>query len=178
MTTSNDMNDVLAALRRAPPVLEQFAAAIPPALRAFREGPGQWTPFEVFCHLADAEIADWMPRVEVILAGGGAFAPYDREGGFARYRGWDLPGVAAEFVRLRHENLERIEARRPGIRELAMTGLHPEFGPVTLGQLFATWATHDMAHAAQLSRILVRAYGRDVGPWTKYFSLLNPRSGT
>jgi hypothetical protein len=29
-----------------------------------------------------------------------------------------------------------------------------------------------MAHVAQLSRILARAFGRHVGPWTRYFSLL------
>jgi hypothetical protein len=29
-----------------------------------------------------------------------------------------------------------------------------------------------MAHVAQMSRVLTRWFGRDVGPWTKYFSLL------
>ena len=43
---------------------------------------------------------------------------------------------------------------------------------VTLRQLLACWATHDLAHAAQISRLLTRAFGREVGPWVKYFSLL------
>jgi hypothetical protein len=29
-----------------------------------------------------------------------------------------------------------------------------------------------MAHVAQFARILTRAFGRHVGPWTRYFSLL------
>jgi len=37
---------------------------------------------------------------------------------------------------------------------------------------FDRWATHDMAHVAQIARLLTRSFGRDVGPWKKYFSLL------
>ena len=59
---------------------------------------------------------------------------------------------------------------------LRLTGVHPEFGPVTLHQLLACWATHDMAHIAQLSRIFTRANGRHVGPWRKYFSLLQDKT--
>jgi hypothetical protein len=43
---------------------------------------------------------------------------------------------------------------------------------VTAGQLLACWATHDLAHIAQISRSLVRFFGPHVGPWRKYFSLL------
>jgi len=48
---------------------------------------------------------------------------------------------------------------------------------VTLEQLLACWATHDMAHVSQISRVLTRAFGRDVGPWRKYFSLLQSGEG-
>lgn len=43
---------------------------------------------------------------------------------------------------------------------------------MTLQQLLACWATHDMAHVAQISRLLTRSFGRHVGPWKKYVSLL------
>lgn len=56
---------------------------------------------------------------------------------------------------------------------LAREGRHPEFGAVTLEQLLATWVTHDHAHLAQIARVLTRHYGAFVGPWKKYFSLLN-----
>ena len=113
-----------------------------------------------------------MPLVERILSGGGRFAPYDREGGFARYRGWTAEALVGEFGQLRRANLEalaRLDLTAPHLR---LTGEHPEFGTVTMEQLLATWAAHDMAHVAQLSRILTRAFGRHVGPWTRYFSIL------
>jgi len=113
-----------------------------------------------------------MPRIEKILSGGGRFMPFDREGGLVRYRGWTAEALVGEFGQLRRANLEKLDNLRLSAPHLALTGQHPEFGAVTLGQLLACWATHDMAHVAQLSRLLTRSFGRHVGPWRKYFSLL------
>jgi hypothetical protein len=138
----------------------------------FRERQDAWTCEEVLAHLAHGERTDWMPRVDMILASGGTFTPFDREAGFARYRGWSVAALVGEFGQLRRTNLDRLAGLELSERDLTRTGLHPEFGRVTLGQLLATWATHDMAHVAQISRVLTRAYGEHVGPWRKYFSLL------
>jgi hypothetical protein len=67
---------------------------------------------------------------------------------------------------------EKLETLKISVPHLRMTGEHPELGTVTLEQLLACWATHDMAHVAQISRLLTRAFGRHVGPWKRYFSLL------
>jgi hypothetical protein len=110
--------------------------------------------------------------VECIVAGGGRFAPYDREGGFVRYRGWTADALVGEFGQLRRANLEKLDGFGLTAPHLRLTGEHPAFGSVTLEQLLATWAAHDMAHVAQLSRIVARAFGRYVGPWAEYMSLL------
>jgi hypothetical protein len=115
-----------------------------------------------------------MPRIERILSGGGRFTPFDREGGFTRYRGWRPEALVGEFGQLRRANLENLDRLDISPVHLRLTGEHPEFGPVTLKQLLACWATHDLAHVAQISRVLTRAWGQDVGPWRKYFSLLQP----
>jgi len=159
-------------LTQGPRIVEALVAAAPPDALQWRETADAWTPVEVLAHLADGEITDWMPRVERILAGGGRFTPYDREGGFARYRGWGAEALAGEFGQLRRANLERLDRLELTAPHLRLTGEHPEFGSVTLGQLLATWAAHDMAHVSQLSRILTRAFGRHVGPWRRYFSIL------
>ena len=175
MTTSmthRTIADVRASLLQAPRVIEGLVAGAPRDALEWREAPDAWTIVEVLAHLADAEITDWPPRVEAILAGGGRFPPFDREAGFARYRGWTADAVAGEFGQLRRANLEKLDRLGLGAAQLALTGEHPEFGTVTLGQLLATWAAHDMAHVAQISRLLTRSFGRHVGPWTKYFSLL------
>lgn len=144
----------------------------------FREASGTWNALEILSHVTDGEITDWMPRVRIILAPSGdrRFTPYDREGGFVRYRGWGASALLAEFGRLRAQNLNELADLRITPEQLRLEGLHPEFGAVTLQQLLATWATHDLAHVAQLARVLVRHARRDVGPWAKYFSLLRGNS--
>lgn len=164
--------DVRGSLSQAPRVIEGLIAAAPGDALEWREAPGAWTAIEVLAHIADAEITDWFPRVETILAGGGRFPPFDREGGFVRYRGWTADALVGEFGQLRRANLDKLDRLGLSAPHLRLTGEHPEFGTVTLEQLLATWAAHDMAHVAQLSRILARAFGRHVGPWTRYFSLL------
>jgi hypothetical protein len=170
-------HQIRAALEQGPRVIEGLTAAAPPEALTFREAAAAWNCVEVLCHLADGERTDWMPRIELIASGGGRFKPFDREGGFERYRGWTAVALVAEFGQLRRANLERLDALRLTPSHLDMTGVHPEFGTVTLCQLMACWATHDMAHVAQISRLLTRAFGRHVGPWIAYFSLLRDRAG-
>ena len=167
-----DMESVRESLAQAPRIVEALVAAAPSEALTWREAEGTWNIVEVLAHLADGEITDWMPRVERILAGGGRFMPYDREGGFLRYHGWTAESLVGEFGQLRRANLDKLERLRLSAPHLALLGEHPEFGPVTLAQLLACWATHDMAHVAQIARLLTRSFGRDVGPWKKYFSLL------
>ena len=161
-------------LLATPAALRGLTAAVPsPALR-FREQPSAWTIVEVVSHMADAEIVDWVPRIDLILSDSAhrTFAPFDRQGGFARYKGWKLGALVDEFDRLRRSNVERLLSYHLRPEALQRTGEHPELGPVTLEQLLACWATHDCAHLAQIARILTRYFGADVGPWAQYFSLL------
>jgi hypothetical protein len=160
------------SLAQGPRIIEGLIAAAPAEALTWREADGTWNVVEVLCHLADGEITDWMPRIERILSGGGRFMPYDREGGFVRYRGWTAEALVGEFNQLRRGNLEKLETLNLSAPHLRLTGEHPEVGTVTLEQLLATWATHDMAHVSQISRLLTRSFGRHVGPWKKYFSLL------
>ena len=160
------------ALAQAPRIIEGLIAAAPPEALTWRDAEGSWHIVEVLCHIADGEITDWMPRIERILSDGGRFMPFDREGGFTRYRGWSAEALVGEFGQLRRANLEKLDSFALTAEHMRLTGIHPEFGTVTLEQLLACWATHDMAHVAQISRLLTRAFGRQVGPWRKYFSLL------
>src|SRR6476659_5009267 len=157
MTTGTGMplridTDVRTALGQAPRIVEGLVAAAPKEALLWREAEQSWNAVEVLCHLADGEITDWMPRIERILSGGGRFLPFDREGGFVRYRGWTAEALVGEFGQLRRANLEKLETFRLSAAHLPLPGEHPEFGPVTLGQLLACWATHDMAHIAQIAR--------------------------
>jgi len=56
--------------------------------------------------------------------------------------------------------------------DCARRGRHPELGPVTLGQLLATWVVHDLGHLAQIARVMGKRYAEDVGPWKQYLPML------
>jgi hypothetical protein len=170
-----DLDRLHARLSQTPAVLRGLLTDAPADALAFREAPRTWTPLEVLFHVMDGEIDDWMPRVRVIMsdAADKRFAPFDREAGMRRYAGWTAAAALDEFDRLRRESLDALAALHLAPADLARTGIHPEFGRVTLDQLLACWVTHDLAHVAQIARVMVRYQGPAVGPWSKYFSLLN-----
>jgi hypothetical protein len=179
MTDGQDVSlrDIRRVLSTTPATLRSLVTGAPDQAINFREAPGAWTPLQVLCHVTDGEVTDWMPRLDLILSPGDekTFTPFDREAGFTVYAGWSASQVLAEFERLRAANLERLGALDLQNRDLERTGIHPALGVVTVAQLLACWATHDLAHAAQISRTLVRFFGAHVGPWRQYFSLLADR---
>ena len=73
--------------------VEGLIAAAPRETLTWREAEGTWNCIEVLCHLADGEVTDWIPRVMKILKGGGRFTPFDREGGFQRYKDWSADAL-------------------------------------------------------------------------------------
>jgi hypothetical protein len=77
------------------------------------------------------------------------------------------------FARRRTESLARIRALSLSAADLERRGLHPELGSVTLGQLLATWVVHDLAHLAQIARVLAKARADEIGPWRAYFRVLS-----
>ena len=173
MATIRD--DVRPVLSRTPAIVRGLIEGAPGAALDFHERAGAWSPLQVLCHLADGEITDWVPRVELLLHGPqpARFQPYDREAGFARYAGWPAARLLDEFERLRAVNLARLDALDVADADGERTAVHPDLGTVTLTQLLECWAAHDLAHVAQITRSLVRHRGPEVGPWRKYFSLLS-----
>ena len=164
-------------LLATPASLRALTAGAPRAALRFREDESAWTIVQVVSHMADGEVVDWMPRIDIIMSDRAdrEFAPFDRKGGFTRYKGWTLRQLLDEFDRLRRANVDRLLALKLRPESLNRTGLHPELGRVTLEQLLSCWVTHDCAHLAQISRILTRYFGAHVGPWQAYFSLLRDR---
>ena len=78
-----------------------------------------------------------------------------------------------ELEALRNENLAFLASLSLSPAQLALPGRHPELGPVTLGQLLATWAVHDLNHIGQVVRVMSKRYETVVGPWKAYLGILN-----
>jgi hypothetical protein len=126
-------------------------------------------------HLIHGEKTDWVPRMRLILEAGESrpFVPFDRFGFRDAIRGVPISALLDELAARRAENLAAVDAAALTPAQLALRGRHPELGAVTLGQLLATWAVHDLNHLGQVARVMSRRYDRAVGPWKAYLGILN-----
>jgi hypothetical protein len=169
-----DLENGVAVLERTPRVLRQLLSGLPDEWTTGDEGPGTWTPHQVVAHLVHGEITDWIPRARIILAREGErrFTPFDRGGHLARAASTELDHLLDEFERARADSLHALDSFALTEADLARTGIHPEFGEVTLRQLLATWVAHDLGHLVQINRTMARQYREAVGPWRAYLSAL------
>jgi hypothetical protein len=165
-----ELAGTVAALRRTPDVVDAMLGSLDEAWVWHRPGPQEWSAAEVLGHFIHGERTDWLPRARIILEHGHArpFDPFDREGSVAAATGRTAVELRSTFRSLRTSNVETLVSWGLTETDLDKQGTHPAFGPVTLRQLLATWATHDHVHLAQLSQALATALTGDVGPWRAY----------
>jgi DinB family protein len=172
------LQQTIALLTRTPAALNALLRDLPEMWTMRNEGENTWSAFDVMAHLIHGEHTDWMPRAKMILQFGESktFEPFDREGYLresqSKSRGKSLAQLLDEFARLRSENLSELRALNLRQEDLERRGRHPTFGAVTLSQLLATWAVHDLTHLHQISRIQAHQYREAVGPWSVYLGVL------
>ena len=169
-----NLEQTISLLVRTPATLHALLRDLPEAWTHRNEGGESWTAFDVVGHLIHADRTDWIPRAKRILEFGEtkAFDPFDRLGQQHETRGKTLPELLDEFERVRAENLQELRAMNLSPADFAKRGRHPALGVVTLSELLATWAAHDLTHLHQLSRILAYQYREAVGPWSTFLGVL------
>ena len=164
----------LSLLTRTPATLNAFLRDLPESWTQHNEGANTWSPFDIVGHLIHGERTDWMPRARMILQHGESkpFEPFDRKAQERESQGKSLAQLLDEFARLRSENLRDLRALNLTQAQLNLRGRHPALGTVTLSQLLATWAVHDLTHLHQLSRVMAHQYREAVGPWNSFLGVL------
>jgi hypothetical protein len=169
-----NLSQTISLLARTPTALNALLRDLPEPWTTQNEGENTWTALDIVGHLIHGERTDWMPRARMILQFGEskAFEPFDREGQVRESRGKSLPQLLDEFARVRSESLSELRALHLRPEDLARRGRHPALGVVTLSQLLATWALHDLTHLHQISRVLAHQYRAAVGPWSAYLGVL------
>jgi DinB superfamily len=167
--------ELTAVLSRTPATLRALLGDLPPAWIDTREGEGTFSPRDVVGHLIHGEKTDWMPRVRLILESGESrpFVPFDRVGFREAIAGRSIGDLLGELQSLRDANLRALQNLAITPEQLELRGRHPELGSVTLGQLLATWAVHDLNHVDQVVRVMSKRYASAVGPWRAYLGILN-----
>jgi hypothetical protein len=176
----HNLDRTVALLTRTPAILNAMLRDLPEDWTLCNEGlktggEKTWSAYDIVGHLINGERTDWMPRARIILEFGESrpFEPFDREAQSRESRGKSLPQLLDEFAVLRSENLAALRALNLQPEDLDRHGRHPALGVVTLSQLLATWATHDLTHLHQLSRIMAHQYREAVGPWSAYLGVLH-----
>ncbi len=168
-------------LDRTIEILEQTPAALRAMLSGLSatwvtldEGPDTWSPFDIIGHLIHGDETDWIPRLLIILEHGETrpFTPFDRFAQLERNRGKSLEELLNTFESLRTRNLEQLLRLDLQPAQLELAGTHPELGTVTVRQLLATWAVHDLGHISQTARVLAKGLSEEVGPWRAYLPVL------
>jgi hypothetical protein len=165
----------IALLTRTPGTLDAWLRDLPDSWTHGNEGGDTWRPFDIVGHLIDGERHDWIPRATMILEFGETktFEPFVRGGHLRETAGKTLSQLLDEFARVRAISLDRLRAFNLQPSDLDRRGRHPAFGSVTLSQLLATWAAHDLTHLHQISRTMADQYREAVGPWTAYLGVMH-----
>jgi len=161
-------------LRRTPDTLNSLLRGAPAEWTIGNEGGDTWSPYDILGHLIHGEETDWLPRAKIILRLGEsrAFEPFDRFAQFEKSRGKSADELLDKFEALRTENLAALRQMNITPDQLELRGTHPELGSVTLRELLATWAVHDLSHIAQATRVMCKQYSEAVGPWKQYLPIL------
>ncbi len=172
--TEFSVGEAMAVLARTPASINALLRGLPEPWVRQNEGKETWSAFDIVGHLIVGERTDWMPRVRIILENGEAraFDPFDRFAQAKENQGKSLEQLLDEFARLRRENLVALEKLNLQPEDFTRRGKHPALGPVTLSQLLATWAVHDLTHLHQLSRVMAYQYRDLVGPWSAFLGVL------
>ena len=173
------LGDTIALLDRTPRVVHSLLDGLPDIWLDTPDTPDGWTPRDVVGHLISAELDDWIPRAEMIVEHGTdrPFEPFDRFQHVERDKGVPLAELIIRFDQLRGESLGRLRDL-VGEDDLDRVGRHPDLGEVTMCQLLATWAVHDLDHVAQIYAGLAGSYDNAVGPWKAYLGILMRRDST
>jgi len=174
------LDETVALLERTPKTVAALLDGLPEGwLDTPDTAAGGWTPRDVVGHLISAELANWIPRAELVVAKGTSepFDSFDRFAHVERDAGKSVEELVEWFGSLRNQNLARLQELVQSDADLDRRGLHPQLGEVTLRQLLSAWTVHDLDHVQQIYSSLAGSRDVAVGPFKIFLGILTRRDG-
>lgn len=170
----HNLEQTISLLSRFPAALDALLRDLPESWTSPNEGENTFSPYDVVGHLIHGERCAWMPRVRMILEHGEnqTFETFDRWAHVKESQGKSLGQLLDDFSRSRSESLAQLRALNLTDADLEQRGRHRRLGEVTLSQLLATWAAHDLTHLHQIARVMAHQYRHAVGPWSRFLGVL------
>jgi hypothetical protein len=131
----------------------------------WRPKVGEWSANECVGHLIEAERRGFSGRIRQILEAQpdtpAALIAWDPPAVAEARRDHERPGslLAAEFTALRADSVAQVRALLPA--DLERYGVHPDVGPLSVGELLGEWVHHDRNHIRQLLEVTqARVWGQ------------------
>jgi uncharacterized damage-inducible protein DinB len=145
--------DPIAVQRESPEILARLIEAVPTEKLKQPPAAGRWSIAGILGHLAEAEIAtSWRYR-QMIENSGATLSSFDQNE-WARlgdYDSWESRKALDMFRLLREANLRLFDRLTPD--EWQRFGIHAERGRMTVRDLAAQVAGHDLNHIEQVRNI-------------------------
>lgn len=121
---------------------------------ATRDGDNGWTTLEVVCHLNDYEQI-FIDREKAMLEGSKpsmtAYNP-DALASQNQYAAQDFAQVLTTLYSRRAAHIKLLESLTP--EQWNLTGVHPNWGEITITENAFNAALHDLNHMEQIARVL------------------------
>jgi hypothetical protein len=116
--------------------------------------PGKWSARQIFCHLADTELAFAFRLRQALAEPHHVIQPFDQDKWAAPYSAFEARAAVDVFGSVRKWNITLIETVPAATLSKPLT--HPERGQMTFQTLIDTMAGHDLNHLRQLEGIASR----------------------
>lgn len=160
------LKDVHAVLSTTPDRWQRLVSALPIDLLNRSPAEGEWSALNCLQHLLTAERLLFPVRCRAFLAGQ-AFSAFNPQKFHADAESLTPEQLAEAFARERQESLTLLKQVKEN--DLERTTQHPQLGTVTLGEMFHTWAAHDLMHTVQAERALMQPFMLGCGNWRSFF---------
>lgn len=147
-------NDPLVVQESTAHTIAELVAGVPEARLLTRPHPDKWSVVEIVAHLAEDElVTSWRYR-QMLENSGSTLAGFDQDKWalYGRYREWAIGDALTMFRLLRQANLRMLRRLQP--EELRCFGIHAERGQISIANLIAHMAGHDLNHIEQIRRAL------------------------
>jgi hypothetical protein len=158
-------------LEATPEVLRVLMAPITIEDALWKPAPDRFSVAEVLEHLSHIEGHCYRLRVERAVERDGAeWQDYDTTAwaSAGQYSGRDPEDSFAHWEEQREDNLEYLKGLPPGAE--ARHGIHPVHGRITVSELVAAWAFHDLGHVRQIAELIrARRYYPRIGPYQREY---------
>jgi hypothetical protein len=156
-------------LEQTPIIIEKILIAAARDSLHWKPAPERWSISEVLAHITEVEgvflsrakamVEQENPRIEA----------YDQNAAYAagRYSGGDATEHLRKFCHERDRSLSYLRYLPP--TAALRRAQHAEIGPINLGQMLSSWASHDLGHIRQIAELYrAHAFHSKMGEFRRF----------